>query len=220
MVVALAALAIAGANTVLALWMIWVWPGLVIPYTLMAIGQLIAGIVAIVFGVRAMRQRERGSLAAVILGALASVGAVGGWIVGVLLTVLANMGGGMSGGAWGRPLRIRGRQRHPQLREGSDWTRGARPNAEGLDPDTRAALDALWLHDAQKEHASVPAFSRISWMLAAVGAPAELLEWSHRAALEEIRAHPAVLRARGWLRRALAQRRGDARAAAGHGLRP
>ena len=38
----------------------------------------------------------------------------------------------------------------------------------------RAALEALWLHDAQKEHASVPAFSRISWMLAAVGAPADV----------------------------------------------
>jgi hypothetical protein len=32
----------------------------------------------------------------------------------------------------------------------------------------------------------VPAFSRVSWLLAAVGAPAELLEWSHKAALEEI----------------------------------
>ncbi|MCA9697843.1 MAG: hypothetical protein KC431_09995, partial [Myxococcales bacterium] len=55
-----------------------------------------------------------------------------------------------------------------------------------LDKPTRAALAALWLHDAQKEHASVPAFSRISWMLAAVGAPAELLEGAHKAALEEI----------------------------------
>jgi hypothetical protein len=95
-------------------------------------------------------------------------------------------GGGLTGGAWGRPLRIRGRQRWPQLREGSDWTRGERPSAAELDPPTRAALEALWLHDAQKEHASVPAFSRIAWMLAAVGAPAELLEGAHRAALEEI----------------------------------
>jgi hypothetical protein len=44
----------------------------------------------------------------------------------------------------------------------------------------------LWLHDAQKEHASVPAFSRISWILTAAGAPAYLIEWSHRAAIEEI----------------------------------
>jgi hypothetical protein len=90
------------------------------------------------------------------------------------------------GGAWGRPLRVRGRQLHPELRLGSDWTQGDRPDPRGLDEPTRAALEALWLHDAQKEHASVPAFARLSWLLAAVGAPAELLEWSHRAAMEEI----------------------------------
>ncbi|MES2208543.1 MAG: hypothetical protein V4525_17340 [Pseudomonadota bacterium] len=90
------------------------------------------------------------------------------------------------GAGWGRPLRIRGRQIHPDLREGTDWTRGPRPDPTNLDEPTRQALEALWLHDAQKEHASVPAFSRISWMLAAIGAPAELMEWAHRAALEEI----------------------------------
>jgi hypothetical protein len=92
----------------------------------------------------------------------------------------------INGGGWGRPLRIRGRQLHPELGEGSDWTRGLKPDPTGLDEPTRQALEALWLHDAQKEHASVPAFSRIAWMLAAVGAPAELMEWAHRAALEEI----------------------------------
>jgi hypothetical protein len=90
------------------------------------------------------------------------------------------------GGAWGRPLRVRGRQVHPELRSGSDWTAGDRPDPTGLDEPTARALAALWLHDAQKEHASVPAFSRISWQLAAAGAPADLLAWSHRAALEEI----------------------------------
>lgn len=92
----------------------------------------------------------------------------------------------VQGAAWGRPLRIKGRQLHPELREGSDWTKGECPDASRLDEPTRQALAALWRHDAQKEHASVPAFSRISWMLAAVGAPAELMEWSHRAAMEEI----------------------------------
>lgn len=87
---------------------------------------------------------------------------------------------------WGRPLRARGRQVFPQLRDGSDWTAGAQPSREGLDAATCAALEALWLHDAQKEHASVPAFARISWMLAAVGAPADLTAWAHRAALEEV----------------------------------
>jgi hypothetical protein len=90
------------------------------------------------------------------------------------------------GGAWGRPLRVRGRILHPELRRGSDWSRGATPDVRGLDRATRRALEALWLHDAQKEHASVPAFARLSWLLAAAGAPADLLEAVHRAALEEI----------------------------------
>jgi hypothetical protein len=32
----------------------------------------------------------------------------------------------------------------------------------------------------------VPAFARVAWVLAAVGAPADLLAWCHRAALEEV----------------------------------
>lgn len=117
---------------------------------------------------------------------------VTGWLsfwlsfIPFLNALLIAIGSGVAGGAWGRPLRIRGRQLHPELREGSDWTRGLQPDPTGLDEPTRHALETLWLHDAQKEHASVPAFSRIAWMLAAVGAPAELMEWAHRAALEEI----------------------------------
>lgn len=114
--------------------------------------------------------------------------AVGATLVGLggafgffLLSLASSLGG-----AWGRPLRLRGKILHPSLRQGSDWTRGARPDVSQLDAATRAALEALWLHDAQKEHASVPAFSRISWMLAAIGAPAELLEGAHQAAMEEI----------------------------------
>jgi hypothetical protein len=95
-------------------------------------------------------------------------------------------GGLLLGGAWGRPLRLRGRVLHPELRDGSDWTLGERPDASALGPATRRALEALWLHDAQKEHASVPAFARVAWILAAVGAPAELLDGAHRAALEEV----------------------------------
>jgi len=90
------------------------------------------------------------------------------------------------GGAWGRPLRVRGRQVHADLDEGDDWAHGEQPDVSDLDDATRHALEALWLHDAQKEHASVPAFSRVSWLLAGLGAPPELLRWSHRAAIEEI----------------------------------
>lgn len=142
-------------------------------FSLMALAQLVLGLVG---AVSAFRVRRWFSGA---FGILASLGAAVGWLGGVFLATF-------SGGAWGRPLRVRGRQLHPELKRGSDWTRGERPSGAGLDEATRAALEALWLHDAQKEHASVPAFSRVGWLLAAAGAPAELLEWSHRAALEEI----------------------------------
>lgn len=143
--------------------------------------QTLAGLLALIAGIRAVasgRPAPGSGIAAIILGPLFMLGAPVMWVLGLFTLT--------GGGAWGRPLRIRGQQRHPSLRAGSDWTQGARPSPAGLDEPTRAALEALWLHDAQKEHASVPAFSRISWLLAAVGAPADLMAWSHRAALEEI----------------------------------
>ena len=142
----------------------------------LAVAQLACGITALVLGVKAKRVGPS------ITGGLAVVGALGGGFLGLVGMALAAGGGG----AWGRPLRVRGRQLHPSLREGADWTAGERPDASGLDAATRAALAALWWHDAQKEHASVPAFSRVSWLLAAAGAPADLLTWAHRAAMEEI----------------------------------
>ena len=124
------------------------------------------------------------------IAALCLRGARASGVVALLAAPAVGMaaifGGLAMGGGWGRPLRVRGLQVHPELTRGADWTQGERPDASGLDAATRTALEALWLHDAQKEHASVPAFARISWMLAAVGAPAELLEWSQQAALEEI----------------------------------
>jgi hypothetical protein len=120
-------------------------------------------------------------------------------VVGCLFAALVGLGGPLGiflvwgtsdinvmGSSWGRPLRLRGRVLHPSLRAGADWTRGASPDASSVDVSTRAALEALWLHDAQKEHASVPALARVSWLLAAVGAPADLVEAVHVAALEEI----------------------------------
>lgn len=147
--------------------------------------QFALGLASIIIG--ALHQgpfrRPRGPIvlgAAAMLSAVATAGTF-------LFAVLGSgfMAAGM-GGAWGRPLRVRGKQLHPELKEGSDWTEGARPSPAGLDEPTRFALEALWLHDAQKEHASVPAFARIGWLLAAVGGPADLMAWSHRAAIEEI----------------------------------
>jgi hypothetical protein len=155
-------------------------------FTVLAGFQLALGIAAcIAFIVGIVRRPPGGGTVLGIFGAfgglLLAAGGPVGWFFGMAATALGSMGG-----AWGRPLRVKGRQLHPSLREGSDWTAGDRPDPSDLDDATRAALEALWLHDAQKEHASVPAFARVSWLLAAVGAPAELTEWTHRAALEEI----------------------------------
>jgi hypothetical protein len=57
--------------------------------------------------------------------------------------------------------------------------------------DVRDALAARWERDAALEHASVAAFARVSLELMAFGAPAELVEAAHRAAIEEI-AHARV----------------------------
>lgn len=145
------------------------------------LAQFVLGVLTLVWSIRALR-REKGPVGPNFAGAFLILAAPVQAILALFTWGLPYLGGG----AWGRPLRVRGRQLHPELRGGTDWTLGARPDPAGLDPATRRALEALWLHDAQKEHASVPAFSRISWILAALGAPAELLEGAHRAALEEI----------------------------------
>ena len=78
----------------------------------------------------------------------------------------------------GRPLRIKGEPviTPVDLGKGSNWAQGQRPDSSNLDEPTRLALEALWLQDARGEHSSIPAFSRISWQLAAIGAPPKLLE--------------------------------------------
>jgi hypothetical protein len=161
--------------------------GLLLVFTVLCLVQLVAGVVAFVQGIRLVGRSNREghssgpAVLRIVLGIFTALAAVGGWVGGALLVVV-----GSGGGGWGRPLRVKGRQLHPELKEGADWTAGERPSRAGLDAATCAALEGLWLHDAQKEHASVPAFSRISWLLAAVGAPADLMAWSHKAALEEV----------------------------------
>lgn len=59
--------------------------------------------------------------------------------------------------------------------------------ARSLPEATRSELVRHWTRSAQLEHGSVAAFSRFSLQLLAVGAPASLLEETHRAALDEIR---------------------------------
>ncbi len=154
--------------------------GLAILWWGLSIVQFVVSIVLIIATIRSP-QRTWGRIALALVGVVASLGTVVAWLAGMLA-----FGIGAGGGAWGRPLRLRGQQRHPELRLGASWTRGAKPSTQGLDAATCAALEALWLHDAQKEHASVPAFARIAWLLSAVGAPPELMRGAQQAALEEI----------------------------------
>lgn len=87
----------------------------------------------------------------------------------------------------GRPLRVRGKIIAAPLAHSEGW-RGAGPDPDvsSLSPAARAALAETWIESARSEHASVPAFSRLSLTLMALGAPARLVESAHRAALEEI----------------------------------
>lgn len=152
-----------------------------------ALVQCIFGIRGVIFGIKAMRRA-----ATVPASSVAAVMAYGVFaLLGLLGVPLFLLGGalfhsGIGIAGWGRPLRVRGKMVHPSIRVGDEWTRGESPDVSALDGATRAALAAWWLQDAKKEHASVPAFSKISWQLAALGAPAELLERCHVAALEEV----------------------------------
>jgi len=149
----------------------------------LAILQCVSGSIGSALAFRHFVKRT-GHTPRVRLVALAVLGLLVGVGPGLLLLAFGSFVA--FGSAHGRPLRVQGRLIYSKLRKGSSWSRGMRPNIGDLDVATKRALEVLWLHDAQKEHASVPAFSRISWILAAVGAPADLVEWAHRAALEEI----------------------------------
>ena len=87
----------------------------------------------------------------------------------------------------GRPLRLRGALAAAPLGAADGWQAdGPRPDVSSLSGEARAALEEIWGDAARAEHASVPAFSRLSLTLAALGAPAQLIEGAHRAALDEI----------------------------------
>ena len=86
-------------------------------------------------------------------------------------------------------MRIRRRIVRAPLARADTWRGAARPtfpNVASLSADARAAIAAGWTDAARGEHASVPAFSRLSLTLMAMGAPSDLVEAAHRAALDEI----------------------------------
>jgi hypothetical protein len=89
----------------------------------------------------------------------------------------------------GRPYLVEDRARvaaPERVAGGRGWTAGARPALDGLTAADRASLAEAWAADALLEHASVASFSRFSLALLAAGAPSDLVELAHRAALDEI----------------------------------
>ncbi|HTR49275.1 MAG TPA: ferritin-like domain-containing protein [Kofleriaceae bacterium] len=129
-------------------------------------------------GARVPRKIGKGVL---VVGGLALIAAP--WVaVCAALAGLSDLGGSK-----GRVLRIRGRARLPELATGDGWGASDIVLESKLSASERAVLGELWLLTARMEHASVAAFSQLSIHLSALGAPARLLEATHRAALEEIR---------------------------------
>ena len=88
----------------------------------------------------------------------------------------------------GRPLLDGGEPVVADVAPGaSGWCVGGTPIAAELADAERRALAAWWLRAAVLEHASVASFAHFSLDLMRFGAPPDLIEGAHRAALDEIR---------------------------------
>lgn len=66
------------------------------------------------------------------------------------------------------------------------WRRLPDWSPVGLDPVQRARAGEAWAKAAQMEHGSIASFSKFSLQLLGVGAPPQLIEASHRAAIDEV----------------------------------
>jgi hypothetical protein len=109
-------------------------------------------------------------------------------VVAAVFVVLVISTSSQSQAVPGRALRIRKRIVKAPLARADSWraTLPTVPDVDALSPDARAAIATGWTDAARGEHASVPAFSRLSLTLMAMGAPSDLVEAAHRAALDEI----------------------------------
>jgi hypothetical protein len=130
--------------------------------------------------VRSAKVEQRSSAAAVVIAG----SVVGGLLlVTILIALSANAGGASTPG---RALRVKGRSLTAPLGRARGWTSALEPDLSTLSLPARDALARHWHETALGEHASVPAFSRLSMTLMALGAPSRLVDDAHRAAREEI----------------------------------
>jgi hypothetical protein len=87
----------------------------------------------------------------------------------------------------GRPLMVGGSARTAPEATTDAWLdEGFRDAFAALSDEARALLAEHYAAEASYEHASIASFARVSLSLLAAGAPAELLERAHRAALDEV----------------------------------
>ncbi|AKV00742.1 hypothetical protein AKJ09_07405 [Labilithrix luteola] len=128
--------------------------------------------------------RDKASVVGIVLTSLFALGSA--LLTSLFWFVSTQSPSSLGIGGWGRPLRIGKRAVTPDVRASKEWARGPRPDPSGLDDVTRAVLRDLWLHDARKEHASVPAFGRVARHLVALGAPSDLVRRAHLSCLQEI----------------------------------
>jgi len=130
---------------------------------------------------------EKPNRAPVVAGVLSALA-----LAGILLLIF--MDKGQQQAVSRRPLRIESKivvasARAASANFGSEgWEyEGGGPDTTHLSSEIRAALADAWTTTATFEHASVPAFARLSLTLVALGAPARLIKATHRAALDEVR---------------------------------
>lgn len=92
-----------------------------------------------------------------------------------------------TGACCGRPFTIEGEARLAEVILRDDFGAPRSSDASIVkDDETRGALVSAWLGDARMEHASIASFARFTLELLAHGAPADLIEASQRASLDEI----------------------------------
>lgn len=87
----------------------------------------------------------------------------------------------------GRPLVVDGQMVSACAAPTSGWVGPQRPSLAGLSAGARQALAEAWTDAGLLEHASIPAFARVSLDLVALGAPAELVARTAAAMADEVR---------------------------------
>jgi len=88
---------------------------------------------------------------------------------------------------YGRPLRVEGEPVLAATVADDGWAAALAVTASTLPQAVRDDLVVRWTRAALDEHASVAAFSRVALDLMRQGAPPELIEQAHVAALDEVR---------------------------------